>query len=219
MYSEPARDPSSPPPSSESTISHSIAELSRLDESTLGKHECQQEVWTGRTWNGLHENKTLSHAEKLRYNVCIQTIGSGTTRNQEANEMDVGEGQTGPIAQFWSFLREGKFMIQRSPTSGKYVFYPRVMIPGSGETDLEWVEASGNAVVYANTIVPRKPDQGGDFSLALVDLAEGPRILTQICGIDAQEVEIGMSVEARIETLSEDENDAQPVVVFYPEKA
>ena len=133
--------------------------------------------------------------------------------------MNIDQKETGPIAKFWAFLRDGKFMIQRSESSGKYVFYPRVMIPGSGETDLEWVEASGKGSVYSNTVIPRKPDRGGDMSLALVDLAEGPRMLTRVCGLSPYEVEIGMAVEARIEILPEDGEEAQPVVVFYPEKA
>lgn len=57
--------------------------------------------------------------------------------------VDLVSGEPGPIAEFWSFLRDGKFMIQRSRSTGKHVFYPRVMIPASSETDLEWVEASG----------------------------------------------------------------------------
>ncbi len=133
--------------------------------------------------------------------------------------MSSSEPDSGPIAQYWAFLRDGKFMIQRSRSTGQFVFYPRVAVPGSGEQDLEWVEASGKGVVYANTVIPRKPEQGGDFSLVLVDLAEGPRMLTRVLGVDPDEVEIGMAVVARIETLAEDGEDAQPVVVFGPEKA
>lgn len=130
--------------------------------------------------------------------------------------VEMAPGEPGPIAQFWSFLREGKFMIQRSRSTGAYVFYPRVAIPGSGETDLEWVEASGRGTVYAATVVPRKPEQGGDCSLVLVDLEEGPRMLTRVGGLDPWEVEIGLDVAARVERLAEEPEDAQPVVVFYP---
>lgn len=110
-------------------------------------------------------------------------------------------------------------MIQRSRSTGEFVFYPRIFVPGSGQDDLEWVEASGKGIVYANTVIPRKPEQGGEFSLVLVDLAEGPRMLSRVVGIDPGEVEIGMAVEARVETLAEEAEEAQPLVVFYPEKA
>ena len=38
----------------------------------------------------------------------------------------------GPEAQFKAYLAEGRFMIQRSRSTGGHVFYPRVAVPGSG---------------------------------------------------------------------------------------
>lgn len=57
----------------------------------------------------------------------------------------------GPEARFRAFLREGRFMLQRSRSTGRWVFHPRVVLPGTGETDLEWVEASGRGTVHAIT--------------------------------------------------------------------
>ena len=131
--------------------------------------------------------------------------------------VDVSQGEKGPIAQFWEFLREDKFMIQRSTSTGKSVLYPRLFIPGTGESDLEWIEASGRAIVYAASVVLRPEKHGGDFSLVLVDLEEGPRMLARVEGIEPDAVKIGMSVVGRVERLREDPEDAQPVVVFYPE--
>ncbi len=59
---------------------------------------------------------------------------------------------TGPEAEYRAHLKAGRFMIQRSRSSGRYVFYPRVLIPGTGERDLEWVAASGGGTVYAITV-------------------------------------------------------------------
>lgn len=129
----------------------------------------------------------------------------------------VEKGRSGPVATFWENLREGRFAIQRSQSTGASTFYPRVMIPGSGETDLEWVDASGRGIVYATTVIQRPDKKGGDYSLVLVDLEEGPRMLARVEGIDPGDVAIGMSVVARIERLREDPEDAQPLVVFYPE--
>lgn len=130
----------------------------------------------------------------------------------------IAQGQQGPIAEFWEHLRQGKFLIQRSQSTGTSTFYPRVMIPGSGETDLEWVEASGRGVVYATTVIHRREDKGGDYNLVLVDLEEGPRMLSRVEGVEPADVKIGMPVAARVERLREDAEDAQPLVVFYPEK-
>lgn len=116
----------------------------------------------------------------------------------------------GADAEFAAFLTEGRFMVQRSRTTGKHVFYPRAVFPGTGETDLEWVEASGEAVVYSTTTVRNKPPVA-DYNIALVDLAEGPRMMTRVVGIDPDQVRIGMRVRARIEPV-----DDAPAVVFAP---
>ncbi len=113
---------------------------------------------------------------------------------------------TGPEAEYRGFLREGRFMIQRSRSSGRHVFYPRVVAPGTGERDLEWVAASGRGIVYAIT-VNRARDS--TYNLALVDLAEGPRMMTRIEGVET--VPIGTVVEARII-----EDAGAPLVVFVP---
>ena len=118
---------------------------------------------------------------------------------------------TGPSTRFFEYLREGRFMIQRSRSTGSHTFYPRVVMPATGEIDLEWVEASGRGSVYSSTRIPRKPERGGDYTVAIVELEEGPRMMTNIVDIPATEVYIGQPVSAKID-LSGD----KPRVVFAP---
>jgi uncharacterized OB-fold protein len=117
----------------------------------------------------------------------------------------------GPEATFKAHLAEGRFMIQRSASTGRHVFYPRVVMPCSGEADLEWVEASGEGTVYATTVTRRRAEQGGDYNVALVDLAEGPRMMARVVGITPSEVAIGMKVRAKIDDLN-----GTPAVLFEP---
>lgn len=114
-----------------------------------------------------------------------------------------------PEQDYFRFLAEGRFMIQRSTQTGRHVFYPRVAEPGTG-APLEWVEASGNGVVYSTTVIRQKPPTP-DYNVALIDLQEGPRLLSRVEGIPADVVRIGMAVKARIVW----END-QSVLVFTP---
>lgn len=117
----------------------------------------------------------------------------------------------GPEAQFRAFLSQGKFMIQRSRSSGAHVFYPRVITPGTGAADLEWVEASGDGVVYATTCNRVRPEKGPDYNVALIDLAEGPRMMARVEGVPPDQVKIGMKVTARISELA-----GEPAVVWTP---
>ena len=117
----------------------------------------------------------------------------------------------GPEAQFRAYLDRGKFMIQRSKSTGAYVFYPRVAAPGTGESDLEWVEASGDGVVYSTTVVRNRPEKGGDYNVALIDLAEGLRMMSRVVDIEPAAVKIGMNVRAMVGEL-----DGQPQILFTP---
>jgi uncharacterized OB-fold protein len=115
-----------------------------------------------------------------------------------------------PEKDFAAYLASGRFMLQRSRESGRFIFYPRVAEPGTGCTDLEWVEASGSGTVYSTTVIRQKPP-APSYNLALVDLAEGPRMMTRVDGIPPEQVRIGMQVSAKIIR----ENDA-PLLVFEP---
>jgi uncharacterized OB-fold protein len=117
----------------------------------------------------------------------------------------------GVDGQFQRFLDEGRFMIQRSRTSGRAFYYPRVAEPGTGDAHLEWFAPSGRGVVYSTTVVRTKPP-AEPYNVALVDLEEGPRVTTRVIGIPASEVKIGMNVRAKIEQV-----DGQALLVFAPE--
>jgi len=112
-----------------------------------------------------------------------------------------------PEKEYLNYLAAGKFMIQRSLTSGKHVFYPRLAEPRTG-SELEWVEACGRATVYATTTIRTKPPLE-PYNLCLIDLEEGPRLMSRVQGIPAVDVRIGMAVQARIIT-----ENGQPLLVF-----
>ncbi|MBK5010906.1 hypothetical protein IAE33_002766 [Pseudomonas sp. S60] len=116
-----------------------------------------------------------------------------------------------PELDYQRFLGEGRFMLQRSRQSGGYVFYPRVAEPVTGNTDLEWVEASGRGTVYSTTVVRQRPPTP-HYNVALIDLEEGVRLMSRVEGIEAEAVRIGMAVKAKI--LRDD--PAAAVLVFEP---
>jgi uncharacterized protein len=115
-----------------------------------------------------------------------------------------------PDLEYQQFLQAGRFMIQRGRSSGRHHFYPRAIEPGTGRDDLEWVAASGLGTVYSVTVVRSKPP-ALPYNVALIDLAEGPRLMSRVEGIAPDAVSIGMAVRARI--VKEDGN---AFVVFDP---
>ena len=101
-------------------------------------------------------------------------------------------------------------MLQRSRATGRFIFYPRVAEPGSGCTDLDWVEVSGKGAVYSTTVVRQRPP-AVDYNVALIDLAEGPRMMSRVEGIPPTKVRIGLAVQARIAAAEDG-----PIIVFDP---
>lgn len=104
----------------------------------------------------------------------------------------------GPDAIYSTHLAEGRFMIQKCGACAGHVFYPRLLCPQCGQPALEFVPASGKGVIYSTTVQRRRLEQGGDQSLVLVDLAEGPRMMARVDGMAPGDVRPGLEVEAQI---------------------
>jgi len=105
--------------------------------------------------------------------------------------------QAPPTRTYFDHLAEGRFMIQRSASTGEWVFYPRMLAPRTGATDLEWVEPTGLGTVYAATVKRMKPP-AADVSIVIVELDEGPRLMTHVQDMPPEDVFIGMRVRAKI---------------------
>jgi len=116
----------------------------------------------------------------------------------------------GPDAVYRANLAAGKLALQICAACGdKAVFPPRAVCPHCGSTDLRWQAASGGGTVYSTTIVRDRPENGGDRNIALIDLAEGARLMSRVEGLRPDQVRIGMRVKARIA-----KTDAGPLLVF-----
>ena len=136
-------------------------------------------------------------------------MSSSQGLNQDAPET------TGVERHYFTALSNGEFIIQRCQQCNKSVFFPRMLCPHCGSPDLQWFTPSGMGTIYSTTTVRRKPEHGGDYNVALVDLDEGPRMMSRVDAVPPDEVRIGMRVRARI--LETDEGN---LVVFNPlEKA
>lgn len=116
-----------------------------------------------------------------------------------------------PEEYFLSALKRGEFLLQRCTESGRFVFHPRTISPWSGAATLEWVPACGRGRVYSTTTVRRRPAQGGDYNVSLIDLEEGVRMMSRVEGIEPGKVRIDLPVTASIDTSHE-----RPLIVFLP---
>jgi uncharacterized OB-fold protein len=114
----------------------------------------------------------------------------------------------GADARYFAALAENRFEIPQCDTCGRHHFFPRVLCPHCGSEALNWTVPSGRGTVYSTTVV-RRPE--GDYTVCLIDLAEGPRLMSRVVEIAPDAVHIGMAVQARIDML-----EAGPLLVFKP---
>ena len=109
---------------------------------------------------------------------------------------------------FWDGCKEHELRIQRCAACGHQQFFPRIYCQRCFADRIEWVKASGRATVLSFTIV-RRPVSAAfaadvPYVVALVTLAEGPVMMTNIVGCDPERVRIGMPVEATFEDWTEE---------------
>ena len=119
--------------------------------------------------------------------------------------------QADPVtAPFWASVRAHAMQIQRCRACGQHIFYPRGLCPHCFASDLEWVRVSGQGTLYAFTIVHRHPNPafqaGVPYVVALVELAEGVRLLGNLTGIapDPAVVKVGLLVEIAYDDVTTD---------------
>jgi uncharacterized OB-fold protein len=115
---------------------------------------------------------------------------------------------------YWDAARRGQLALQHCAGCGHRPFPPRATCPSCGGQSLSWSTVSGRATIYSYTIAHRPPHpvfaKQLPLVVAIVELEEGPRMVTNIVGCDPTDVEIGMAVESTSEQI-DDTDIALPV--------
>jgi uncharacterized OB-fold protein len=119
-----------------------------------------------------------------------------------------------PLATYLAHLEQDQLAYQFSPEANAPVFFPRVICPKTGSTNLEWRISTGLGTVHATTVV--HPQQGAPYNVALIDVDEGFRMMSRVEDIPPAQVRIGMRVQFRVHRPGGDES---PCPVFRPVEA
>lgn len=108
---------------------------------------------------------------------------------------------------FWEATRERRLVLQRCGSCAGSVWYPRILCPACGAGDLEWRDADGRGTVYAVSVQHRAAHPGladrVPYAVALVDLDDGVRMMTNVVGCPAEDVHVGQRVRPTWERLSD----------------
>ncbi len=106
-------------------------------------------------------------------------------------------------APYWEGARNDRLLLQKCSDCGTLRFFPRYLCTECGSDNTDWVEAAGRGTVHSFTVVHRAafPEFQAQtpYVVALIDLEEGPRMMTNIVGADALDVAIGDAVTVEFE--------------------
>jgi uncharacterized OB-fold protein len=119
-----------------------------------------------------------------------------------------------PHAHYLEGLERGELRYQRCERCERTVFYPRVACNHCGSADLRFATSAGLATVYSNTVVAQR--DAPSYSVCLVDVDEGFRMMSSVVGIPAEEVQLGTRVEATFESIDRERYGQAARVVFRP---
>ncbi len=113
----------------------------------------------------------------------------------------------GLTAEFYRHLAEGTLKLQRCDACGTWRHPPRVLCGHCGAESWQWTAASGRGVLYTWTVTHQMlfPPFADDlpYVVAVVELEEGPRLVTALRGIGRAALRLGRPVELRIAHVSE----------------
>lgn len=108
---------------------------------------------------------------------------------------------------FWEGCRNGRLLIQKCRNCGYHTYFPAYACPNCLSSELDWIEASGHGSVYSATVVERGAgpafEDESPFVVALIELDEGPVMMSNVVGSPPYEVHIGDRVTVGFREVAE----------------
>jgi hypothetical protein len=117
-------------------------------------------------------------------------------------------------ALFWEAAIESRLVAQRCSGCGRLRHPPRPMCPHCHSLDFEAASLSGRGSLYSYAILhhPRHPAFDYPLTVALVDLEEGIRLVSNLIAVNPEDIRIGMELEVCFEPTE----NGGAVPVFRP---
>ena len=119
---------------------------------------------------------------------------------------------------YWDGLREEKLMLPKCGDCGTAFFYPRILCPKCHSRNVGWVQASGKGKLYSFEIAYRTFNPAfkveAPFILAMVELEEGPRMMSNLINIEPDPALV--KCDMPVEVVFEKQTDEVTLALFQP---
>ena len=116
------------------------------------------------------------------------------------NEKRLGK-PTPDTEHYWAAAKNHELALQECQDCQRYFFYPRSQCPFCLGSDVPWRTASGRGTLYSYVII-HQPAPGfeadGAYVVAIVELEEGPRMMANIVGVEADPANLELDMPVRV---------------------
>jgi uncharacterized OB-fold protein len=117
---------------------------------------------------------------------------------------------------FWDATRRRELVLPWCRSCEQPFWYPREVCPRCLDDDIEWRAASGDGEVHAVSVMhkpgPGRDADAGPYAVAIVELVEGVRMMSNVVGCAPDDVVVGMRVHVAWHELS----DGRHLPMFEP---
>ena len=119
-------------------------------------------------------------------------------------------------AHFWEGCRKGELRLQRCKSCSETYFPPRPFCPCCASREVEIVLSAGRATLYSYVINHRpRPDMGSEpYAIAVVELEEGPRLMTNI--VNCPQTPEALQLDMPLKVHFQRESDEITLPMFEP---
>lgn len=110
-------------------------------------------------------------------------------------------------APYWDAAARHRLALPRCEDCGRFHFYPRTLCPHCGSSRLTWAEVGGRGNVFSVSVLHQGPSAAFKddlpYALAIIELEEGPTLMSHVVDCDPHAVAIGMPVEVDFRDFGE----------------
>ncbi len=109
---------------------------------------------------------------------------------------------------YWEGAKRHELLLQKCQECGHYRYPPGETCPSCLSDKLEWVKVSGRGSVYTWTVFHQAyhPAYKDDipYAVVVVELEEGPRMITNLMNCRIEDIKMGMPVEVVFDDVTEE---------------
>jgi uncharacterized OB-fold protein len=108
--------------------------------------------------------------------------------------------------EYWDYCQAHELRMQQCHDCGHVRFPASIICPKCHSMEAEWVKLSGRGKIYSFVVyrVPYDPSYANDlpYDVAVIELDEGPRMESNVTGINVEDIKVGMPVEVYFDDIA-----------------